>query len=227
MSISTLQLRGEPPLRRRRSQGERSAETSSALIEAAIACLCELGYARTTTSEIARRATCTTGAMQHHFGSKEELLVAVLQQLSEEFRSRYASFEALARLPVPDRCRFILDGLWEYYNSSRYMAIWELYVGTRSEPELNALCVRSREKSIAACERAWTAAFADVGGEHQRLVDIMLLAMSLVRSIGLNNALHPQPEAYRRQLALLQKFMTSEIADIAASADQGNRPEKG
>lgn len=216
MPVSALPLRGDSPLRRRRSQEERSAGTSSALIEAAIACLCELGYARTTTSEIARRATCTTGAMQHHFGSKEELLVAVLRQLSEEFRNRYASFEALAPLPLPERCKLILDGLWDYYNSPRYMPIWEIYVGTRSEPELNALCVRSREKSIAACEQAWTAAFADVKGEHQRLHDIMLLVLTLVRSIGLNNALHPEPDVYRRQLDLLRKFLTREIEEIAA-----------
>lgn len=187
----------------------------TALIEATIGCLCDLGYARATTLEIARRASCTTGAMQHHFGSKGELLIAVLDRLYEEFLSKYASFETLAGKSIEERCRFVLDGLWELYNAPHYMAIWEIHVGTRSEPELNRLCVAHRAGALAACERAWLAAFSELQQQRQRLVDLMMLVISALRSFGLNNALRPEPEAYRRQIELLRKLVIAEVTDVA------------
>jgi AcrR family transcriptional regulator len=209
------------PDRRRRTQEERTAGTMSALIEATITCLCELGYARTTTSEIVRRASCTTGAMQHHFGSKGELLIAVLDRVTEEFLAKYASFETLGGLPLEERCRFVLDGLWELYSSPRYVAIWEIFVGTRSEPELNRLCVAHRAGALAACERAWLAAFAELRDARPQLVDLMLLVVALLRSIGLNDALNPAPDAQLRQIAMLRRFVEQELNRIAGASDKG------
>ncbi len=215
MALGSIQTRSEMPDRRRRTQEERTAETTSALIEATITCLCELGYGRTTTTEIVRRANCTTGAMQHHFGSKGDLLIAVLDRVTEEFLSKYASFETLHGLSIEERCRFVLDGLWELYSSPRYIAIWEIFVGTRSEPELNRLCIGHRAGALAACERAWLAAFSEFGDARPQLVDLMLLVVALLRSIGLNDALDPTPEANRRQIAILRRFLEAELAELA------------
>lgn len=214
MAFGAAQTRSDAPERRRRTQEERTAETTTALIEATITCLCELGYARTTTSEIVRRASCTTGAMQHHFGSKGDLLIAVLDRVTEEFLAKYATFETLQGMPLEARCRFVLDGLWELYSSPRYVAIWEIFVGTRSEPELNRLCVGHRAGALAACERAWLAAFAEFRESRPQLVDLMLLVVALLRSIGLNNALDATPELNRRQIEVLRRFLEMELAQM-------------
>ena len=72
--------KAQPPQPRvRRSNETRSAEMRAALIEAAIQSLCAIGYSKTTTHEICRRAGATSGAIQHHFGSKDELILATLQ----------------------------------------------------------------------------------------------------------------------------------------------------
>lgn len=205
------------PDRKRRTQEERTAETTSALIEGTILCLCELGYARTTTSEIVRRASCTTGAMQHHFGSKGDLLIAVLDRVTEEFLAKYASFETLGGLSLEARCHFVLDGLWELYSSPRYVAIWEIFVGTRSEPELNRLCIAHRAGALAACERAWLTAFDELRESRPQLVDLMLLVVSLLRSIGLNDALNSPPDSQLRQIALLRRLVEQELNRIAAA----------
>lgn len=223
MAFDSHQTRPEVPDRRRRTQEERSAETTSALIEATITCLCELGYARTTTSEIVRRARCTTGAMQHHFGSKGDVLMAVLDRVMEEFLAKYASFESLNGRSIEERCRVVLDGLWELYSSPRYVAIWEIFVGTRSEPELNRLCVAHRAGALAACERAWLAAFSELRDCGPQLVDLMMLVVSLLRSIGLNDALDPAPESQRRQIAMLRRFVELELTQMEA----GKAEEKG
>ena len=48
-------------------QAEKSAMTRSAILEATIQCLLELGYANTTTALIANYAGVSRGAMMHHF----------------------------------------------------------------------------------------------------------------------------------------------------------------
>src|SRR5258708_20737288 len=57
-------------------QAQKSASTRTLIIEAAIKCLVDLGYARTTTTVIAQRAGLSRAAMLHHFPSKMGILRA-------------------------------------------------------------------------------------------------------------------------------------------------------
>ena len=82
----------------RRTQAERTAGTQAKLLDAAIDCLVELGFAKTSTQEIARRAGVSRGAQLHHFPTKESLVTAAVGHLVEK---RLA--EILEADPDPDR----------------------------------------------------------------------------------------------------------------------------
>src|SRR5579871_6267699 len=62
-------------------QAQKSASTRTLIIEAAIKCLVELGYARTTTTVIAEKAGLSRGAMLHHFPSKMGIVRAAVDYL--------------------------------------------------------------------------------------------------------------------------------------------------
>ena len=49
------------------------------IIDAARACFLRSGFHRTTTDEICREASITPGGLYHYFGSKEELIAAVIE----------------------------------------------------------------------------------------------------------------------------------------------------
>src|SRR5204862_515650 len=66
-----------------RTQQQRRDETRRALLDAAVESLIEVGFARTTTLEVQRRAEVSRGAFLHHFTSKAELLVAAIAHLAE------------------------------------------------------------------------------------------------------------------------------------------------
>jgi AcrR family transcriptional regulator len=66
-----------------RTQQQRREETRRALLDAAVESLIEVGFARTTTLEVQRRAEVSRGALLHHFPSKAELLVATVDHLAE------------------------------------------------------------------------------------------------------------------------------------------------
>jgi AcrR family transcriptional regulator len=53
------------------------------IIDAARACFLRSGFHRTTTDEICREASITPGGLYHYFGSKEELIAAVIDRSAE------------------------------------------------------------------------------------------------------------------------------------------------
>lgn len=68
----------------RRSQAERSGATQAALLSAARSLFAEKGYAGTPREEIVAAAGVTRGALQHHFGDKASLFLAVYEQVEHE-----------------------------------------------------------------------------------------------------------------------------------------------
>jgi AcrR family transcriptional regulator len=54
------------------------------IIDAARACFLRAGFHRTTTDEICREANITPGGLYHYFGSKEELIAAVIERSAED-----------------------------------------------------------------------------------------------------------------------------------------------
>jgi AcrR family transcriptional regulator len=67
-----------------RSRREEYAEaTYEALLDSASACFFEGGFAATSLDHVAQRARVTKGAIYHHFPSKRELFIAVLERQQE------------------------------------------------------------------------------------------------------------------------------------------------
>jgi len=71
--------------RRKLSREERRLQ----LIEATISVIAENGFARTTLGEVAKRAGLSHGLANFHFESKDKLLAATLDYLSEEYRGNW------------------------------------------------------------------------------------------------------------------------------------------
>jgi AcrR family transcriptional regulator len=68
----------------RRTQAERSAATRQALLDAARALFAEHGFAGSGQEEIVDRAGVTRGALSHHFGTKRQLFLAVVQDVQSD-----------------------------------------------------------------------------------------------------------------------------------------------
>lgn len=70
---------------RRRTQRERTAESTQRLITAAIELIAEKGFARTSTAEISERAGYSRSMVQFRYGTKEALLETLLR---DEYETR-------------------------------------------------------------------------------------------------------------------------------------------
>lgn len=115
---------------------QRGAATRARLLDAALECLVENGYTATSTVEVARRAGVSRGAQLHHFPTKAALLTAALDHLLsrrlEEFRKAFADLD-----PNVDARDGAIDLLWRLYQGPSFVAWVELWLASRSDPELH------------------------------------------------------------------------------------------
>ena len=131
-------------VRASRTQVERREHTRRAILEATVACLVELGYAKTTTLEVQKRAGVSRGALLHHFPSKAELLTATVRHLAA-MRGRELESKA-ACLPdggdrSDDRAGAVIDLLWESFSGPLFYVAMELRNAARTDSELRAVLV--------------------------------------------------------------------------------------
>lgn len=123
------------PARAPRTQAQRRDEMRHALLEAAVDSLVELGFARTTTLEVQRRAGVSRGALLHHFPSKAELLVATIGHLAER-RGRALKHSAQGLPAGPRRVDAVLELLWESFAGPMFQVAIELRAAARTDVEL-------------------------------------------------------------------------------------------
>ncbi len=124
MAEST-RIRLSTPERERRSHAARTAETRARVIEAVIESIGEVGYQRTTSAEIARRAGVTWGAVQHHFGGKGGLLIAVVEYSFNRFAERLDRIP-LEGISLEKRAGLFIDRAWEHFGSPLYRSTFEI-----------------------------------------------------------------------------------------------------
>jgi AcrR family transcriptional regulator len=120
-----------------RTQAERRAASRRRLLDAAIECLAELGYARTTFAEVLSRAGLSNGAMWRHFPSKVDLLVAATQETGL-LAPDEGEIVTLAALTPAERLDAAVERLWVFARSPAGQASVELLRASRADAELRA-----------------------------------------------------------------------------------------
>jgi AcrR family transcriptional regulator len=153
-----------------RLQEERSAETRKRLIDAAIDCLFERGYAGTTTAEIAQRAGVSKGAQLHHFPAKEQLVVAALEHLFDLRLAASRDMETALKLPADRNKRLaaIIDALVPVYRDRVFYAWLELVVASRTDLSLRQAVRRASERFSGQILEIWKELFGSVSDDPER-----------------------------------------------------------
>jgi AcrR family transcriptional regulator len=120
----------------REPQQDRSRATRARLLEAAIACLAELGWTASTVAVVAGRAGVSRGAAQHHFPTREALFTAALEHVSQVRASEMK--RELAELgggTTPDTAA-VVDLVMNLFTGPLFRAALALWVAAAAEPQL-------------------------------------------------------------------------------------------
>jgi AcrR family transcriptional regulator len=126
---------GEPRPRQRRAESD--STTRGRVIEAAVACILDLGYYRASSNEIARRASMTWGTIQYHFGTREALMLAVFEAHGAQFVELVQGAQIDGET-VDERIAQLLDLLVGYYGGPEYLAYMQILLNMHHDPSTSA-----------------------------------------------------------------------------------------
>ena len=124
------------------SRTKRRDQTRKDLISATIDSIATDGFAETTLEKVSKRAGVSRGLVNFHFVSKDMLLIATLEQLSEEYAATWK--KALDKAdpdPVSRLVALINSDFHPRVCTRKKVAVWYAFLGeARSRPTYTKVC---------------------------------------------------------------------------------------
>ena len=205
-------------------QQTKSEQTRTAILDAAIACFYERGYANTTTDNIAKKAGVSRGAMLHHFPTRFDLIKAAVRHLSQTRLQTFLEEESrVNRGAEHTRVGEGIDAFWEQLNSPAYVVFHELKVAARTDPEL--------EKALVPAVLEYEDALADAA--QQLFPDLVLseayergnlLTMYLLEGMAAAKMVRGVQVPEKKMLAWLKRELVRSYQDVLNTV---KRPSPG
>lgn len=172
---------------------DRSRATRQRLLEAAVACLAEHGWAGSTVSVVAERAGVSRGAAQHHFPTREDLFTAAVEYVAEE-RST-----ALRALPGQDRAA-VVSALVDLYTGPLFRAALHLWVAASNEEQLRPR-VTELEARVGRETHRIAVRLLDADESRPGVRETVQGLLDMARGLGLANLLTDDAARRRRVVA--------------------------
>ena len=197
----------------RRSQAERSATTSAGLIAATITALYERGYAATSTTHVADLAQVSRGAMLHHYPTKVHLMAATVYAIYE---SDIAAYDAtLSHVgDQDDRLGLLIDTAWSRFKSPGGMAQTEIWMATRSDPELCAAVMPVHAAIVRQSGKALKWVLEDrVEDKALKIEHILTYLVSALRGLSIQRILGSPEDELTTSVNLIKVTIRSILTD--------------
>jgi TetR/AcrR family transcriptional regulator, regulator of cefoperazone and chloramphenicol sensitivity len=103
------------------------------VVEAAIQCILDQGFYRASSNAIAERAGVSWGVIQYHFGSREALMLAVLEEGTRRLNDMVLTAEITGET-VTERVAQYMEILARYYGSPQYLAFSQVLINLEHDP---------------------------------------------------------------------------------------------
>lgn len=190
-------------------QGVRSRAMRQRLLDATVECLVEHGFAGTSTTLVSERAGVSRGAQLHHFPTKNDLVLAAVEHLSE---ARGVELQrAAADLPRgAQRTRAILEMLGDHFTSPVFTAALELWVAGRTDPQLHA-AVAPLEQRVGRETHKLTVELLGADESRPGVRELVQATLDLVRGLGLANTISDDRARRRRILRQWAQVLDAEL----------------
>ncbi len=199
---------------RRRTQHQRRESTRAALLAAAAGAVVDTGPS-TGVADIARRAGVSSGALQHHFETKADLLVAVVEVGWNDLIERSVSVQRNA--PPIDRIAALVASTWDAYLEPECRAAFLI----SSDPNIDADVARrvgsAFDAARCALDQLWVDVFADLELPEERVASARRFARSHVNGMVVQRqmgSVEPDPD---EELTLLCTATLRILTDGSAS----------
>jgi AcrR family transcriptional regulator len=130
------------PAARRRNNTE---DTRRRILDVVVETVIEVGYYKASSNEIARRAGVTWGTIQHLFGSRDQLMLDVVNHAAGKMEVVIAA-ASIEGETLEERLESLLDVLAESYDADVYLVQMQILLELSANPRMSALAQRVIER---------------------------------------------------------------------------------
>jgi AcrR family transcriptional regulator len=205
MSPSGVAVPRDRSRRRRKSGDPDEVSGRTQIIDAAIASILEVGFYRSSTNEIARRANVSWGALQYHFGTREALLLAIVQEVDQRFIDDLKS----ARIEgdtAEERIYSLYRLLARHYDSPSSLVRLQILLNLQHDPDTSADVMAEIAGTAAQAETPLRQLLRQaIGGKPNKVgVDVLFHALrgfaisqQISRAVPIEGSRAPGPDAVK------------------------------
>ena len=158
---------------------QQETDTRQRVIEAAIQCILENGFYRASSNAIAERAGLSWGVIQYWFGTRESLMLAVMEEGTERLR-RLLAERHVTGATMSERVESYFDILADYYGQPAWLAFMQAALNLTHDPATSQRTMQMlRDMSASATplfDRLARELFAD-GRHDPRLAEFVFHAV--------------------------------------------------
>lgn len=180
-------------------------------MDTAIELIGERSFQAATVFEIAKRAGVTTGAVQHHFPNKADLVFSLIDRTLEAPIEDGGIWPSAA-MPLPERAEALVQALWrQSYSPPRFLVAWTVYFGCSNDPSV-IQHVNSRRSDIGARLHAqFELAFPEIVNRARRET-LLNTVLSCLRGLGIQRLFGSTPADEEAQLSLIASLIAQQRA---------------
>ncbi|AKN17653.1 TetR/AcrR family transcriptional regulator [Mycobacterium haemophilum] len=191
-----------------RTQQQRREETVGRLLEAGIATIIEVGYARASAAVITKRAGVSVGALFRHFETMGDFMAAtayeVLRRQLETFSKRVAEIPAEA--PALESA---LEILRDITSGPTNAVLYELMIAARTDEQLKETLQHVLEQYSAKIHDAARALPGVEAFPEETFPVVVALMTNVFDGAALVRGVLPQPELEDQRIEVLAALLNN------------------
>lgn len=184
---------------KRRTQEERSHDMQQRILDAAFELLRDKGYSNFVTTEVAKRAKVSRGALVHHFATKADLIESAIEHVFN--KSLFAGMERAKNVTSSeDPIGAVLEDALDFYFSDYfYVGLDMLIAGAKDEGQKDKFVrvVRNYRQPI---EEEWLKVMCDNGLPVELAQELLWLTVNIVRGSAIRALWRHEPELVTKYL---------------------------
>lgn len=210
-----------PATKQRRTQAERAEDTRRKLLDAAMGLLATKGYAGFRIADVADAAGLSRGAQTHHFPSKDELVVAVVEHVFQ--RATEQAHRRARRNSTPDGAiQALLQDSQEFFFSELFLIALDLAIQGRLK-EGGSVVGEISAATRLPVEENWRAALIESGVPTRVADDLLWLTISIVRGLAVRRLWQHDAPRFKRLFKLWREMVSVYLASLPASPPPRSR----
>jgi AcrR family transcriptional regulator len=145
--------------------------TRRRVLDAAVRCILDVGYYQASSNAIAREASVTWGTIQHQFGTREALLLEVLEEGLGKLDDDLAT-AAVDGANLEERLRSVLELLEGHYGRPEHLVSIQILLDLSADPDTSSSARRAVQQHGRSLTRIWEPYFAQAMGEAGRRAEL-------------------------------------------------------